>query len=169
MMSGKMDELKLEFDKFVKDRCATDEEGNPLQGDADSGDAEDNEPAPAFVQELEDALLAPAKCGFYLTRLDIKRAAERIDESLPIKERKKMVKALFRHTTDQQFLIDAFDEFNKHINGRILIYQDLANQFPASKPIFDDNIAKAKKVSVIFDQIVKDFEGFEPTFDPMMV
>jgi len=70
---------------------------------------------------LTSKLLAPAVSGVYLSRLDIKRIAEAIDESIPIKERMKMVKALFRHTVKRQYLVDAFTEVDKHINGRILI------------------------------------------------
>ncbi|MDX1295639.1 MAG: hypothetical protein R3302_05205, partial [Sulfurimonadaceae bacterium] len=92
-MNHEMNELRAEFDKFVRDKCSIDPEGQPTQ---DVGDAEDEEPVPAFVDELADKLLAPIHSGVYLSRLDIKRVAEGIDESLPIKERKKMIKALFR-------------------------------------------------------------------------
>lgn len=162
-----MNEFRAEFDKFVRDKCdfnPEDQMGNP-----DEGDAEDNAPAPAFVDALYDKLLAPSLSGVYLSRLDIKRVAEGIDESLPIKDRKKMIKALFRHTTKKEYLRKAFGEFNKHINGRVLIYEELAEAFPASKAIFDENIAKAKKTQKMFDQITEDFEEIEPTFDPMAI
>lgn len=162
-----MNEFRNEFDKFVREKCDLNPE-DAMQS-PDQGDAEDNEPAPAFVEELADKLLAPLHSGVYLSRLDIKRVAEGIDESLPIKERKKMIKALFRHTTKKAYLRKAFDEFNKHINGRVLIYQELAEAFPASKPIFDANIAKAKKTQKMFEQIIEDFEEIEPTFDPMSI
>jgi hypothetical protein len=121
------------------------------------------------VDELTDKLLSPYHCGAYLSRLDIKRVAEAIDESIPIKERKKMLKALFRHTTRQSYLRGAFDEFNRHFGGRILIYQELSEAFPASKPFFDENIAKIKMTQKILDQIVLDFEEIEPTDEPMMI
>ncbi|MDP3266615.1 MAG: hypothetical protein Q8M39_07285 [Sulfuricurvum sp.] len=63
----------------------------------------------------------------------------------------------------------AFDEFNRHFGGRILIYTELAEAFPASKAIFEDNIAKIKKAQKILDQIVEDYEEIEPTDEPMMV
>jgi hypothetical protein len=101
--------------------------------------------------------------------LDIKRVAEAIDESIPIKERKKMIKALFRHTTRKAYLRSAFDEFNRHFGGRILIYTELSEAFPASKPIFDENIAKIRKTQKILEQIVNDFEEIEPTEEAMMM
>ena len=138
-----LSDLRAEFDKFVKDKCSIDPEN--LEGqNPDAGDKEDEEPVPQFVDALTSKLLAPAISGVYLSRLDIKRVAEAIDESIPIKERLKMVRALFRHTTTKKYLEDAFNEINKHINGRILIYKELSEAFPASKSIFDEHVAKAK-------------------------
>ncbi|WP_345986534.1 hypothetical protein WCX49_05250 [Sulfurimonas sp. HSL-1656] len=164
-----LDDLKAEFDKFVREKCSTDESGNPVENERDAGDAVDDEPVPAFVDELENKLLAPALSGVYLSRIDIKRISQALDESLPIKERKKMVKALFRHTNSKAWLRGAFDEINNHINGRILIYRELSETFPATAPIFSEHIAKAEKTKKMFDQIVDDFEEIEPTDEPMMV
>ncbi|NOQ31189.1 MAG: hypothetical protein GQ570_08715 [Helicobacteraceae bacterium] len=162
------DELKLEFDKFVKQKCTTDGDFDEKNQNPDSGDKEDDEAVPAFVDEIADQMLAPAISGVYLSRIDIKRVAEAIDESLPIKERKKMIRALFRHTTTREYLRGAFDEFARHINGRVLIYQELSEAFPASKPVFDSFIAKSEKMSTLCDRIVEDFEEIDPTFEPML-
>jgi len=161
-----LSDLRAEFDKFVKDKCSLDQDQpqNP-----DSGDKEDEEPVPQFVDALTSRLLSPAHSGVYLSRLDIKRVAEAIDESIPIKERTKMVKALFRHTTKKEYLRGAFAEIDKHINGRILIYQELSEAFPASKDIFDKHINKAQKTMKMFHTIIEDFEEIEPTSDPMFV
>lgn len=159
-----LSDLRAEFDRFVRDKCDT--------ADCDTSTEAvnpDDEPVPAFVDELADKLLAPVHSGVYFSRLDLKRVAEAIDESLPIKERKKMIKALFRHTNSRDFLRRAFDEFNRHFNGRILIYQELSEAFPASKTIFDENIAKIHKTQKMLDQIVEDFEEIEPTYDPMVI
>ena len=164
-----INDLRAEFDKFVKNTCETDENGKMVQGDSDIGDQADEEPVPQFVDALTSKLLAPEQSGVYLSRLDIKRIAEAIDESIPIKERLKMVKSLFRHTTKKSYLEDAFKEVDKHINGRILIYTELSEAFPASKEVFDGHIEKAKKTMKMFDTIIEDFEEIEPTDDPMFV
>jgi len=166
-----LSDLRAEFDKFVKDKCPTDPEAGIGQGqqNPDAGDKEDEEPVPQFVDALTSKLLAPAISGVYLSRLDIKRIAEAIDESIPIKERLKMVKALFRHTTKKEYLRDAFAEIDRHINGRILIYTELSEAFPASKEIFDEYIRKAHKTMNMFNTIIEDFEEIEPTDDPMFV
>ncbi|MCD6173683.1 MAG: hypothetical protein J7J96_07845 [Sulfurimonas sp.] len=169
MNPNDISDLRAEFDKFVKDKCSLDPEAGENMQSPDMGDKEDEEPVPQFVDALTSKLLAPALSGVYLSRLDIKRVAEAIDESIPIKERTKMVKALFRHTTTQKYLKDAFAEVDKHINGRILIYTELGETFPASKEIFDTHILKAKKTMKMFDTIINDFEEIEPTDDPMFV
>ena len=156
MNPNDLSDLKAEFDKFVKDKCSLDPESGMNEQNPDMGDKEDEEPVPQFVDALTSKLLAPAHSGVYLSRLDIKRIAEAIDESIPIKERIKMVKALFRHTTKQQYLRYAFTEIDKHINGRILIYQELGETFPASKEIFDGHIEKAEKTMRMFNTIIED-------------
>lgn len=163
MKENDFSDLRAEFDEFVRGKCDTDTCEPGSENDPDE------EPVPGFVDELSEKLLAPYHCGAYLSRLDIKRVAEAIDESIPIKERRKMLKALFRHTTSKAYLRGAFDEFNRHFGGRILIYQELSSAFPASKSFFDDNISKIKMTQKIFDQIVEDFEEIEPTDEPMMI
>ncbi len=163
-----LSDLRAEFDKFVGDKCSLDPENSQAQN-RDVGDKEDEEPVPQFVDALTSKLLAPAVSGVYLSRLDIKRIAEAIDESIPIKERIKMVRSLFRHTTKKEYLRDAFAEIDKHINGRILIYQELSEAFPASKSIFDEHTKKAEKTMRMFSTIIEDFEEIEPTSDPMFV
>jgi len=169
MNQNDISDLRAEFDKFVQDKCSLDPEAGATEQNPDMGDKEDEEPVPQFVDALTSKLLAPAQSGVYLSRLDIKRVAEAIDESIPIKERIKMVKALFRHTTKEQYLKDAFTEIDKHINGRILIYTELSEAFPASKEIFDAHIKKAKKTMKMFDTIIEDFEEIAPTDNPLFV
>ncbi|MDY0234341.1 MAG: hypothetical protein RBS11_09945 [Sulfurimonas sp.] len=163
MKKDDFSDLRAEFDKFVSENCSLDDEKN----NQEAGDAEDEEAVPQFVDALTSKLLAPAVSGVYLSRLDIKRIAEAIDESIPIKERTKMVRALFRHTTRKEYLEGAFGEINKHINGRIMIYQELGETFGASKAIFDDYITKANKTKKMFQTIIEDFEEIEPSSDPL--
>lgn len=166
MKKDDFSDLRAEFDKFVTDNCSLEDEKLNSQ---DIGDKEDEEPVPQFVDALTSKLLAPAISGVYLSRLDIKRIAEAIDESIPIKERVKMVRALFRHTTKKEYLEAAFSEIDKHINGRIMIYEELGEAFKSSKSVFDDYIKKANKTKRMFQTIIDDFEEIEPTSDPMAI
>ena len=168
MNPNDLSDLRAEFDKFVSNKCSIDQDSAAAQN-PDAGDKVDEEPVPQFVDALTSKLLSPAQSGVYLSRLDIKRVAEGIDESIPIKERIKMVRTLFRHTTKKEYLKDAFEEIDKHINGRILIYKELSEAFPSSKSIFDGHIVKAKKTMKMFDTIIEDFEEIEPSSDPMFI
>jgi len=164
-----LSDLRAEFDKFVKEKCSLEPDDGADARSPDSGDAVDEEPVPQFVDALTSKLLAPSISGVYLSRIDIKRVAQAIDESIPIKERIKMVRALFRHTTKKEYLELAFNEIKKHINGRILIYRELAEAFPSSKYIFDTQIQKAQKTMQMFDTIIEDFEEIEPSSDPLAI
>jgi hypothetical protein len=168
MNHNDLSDLRVEFDKFVNNNCSLEPQEGRSQS-SETGDKEDEEPVPQFVDALTNILLAPAHSGVYLSRLDIKRIAEAIDESLPIKERIRMVRALFRHTTKREYLEMAFTEINRHINGRVLIYTELGEAFPSSKPIFDAHSKKAQKTMKMFKQIIEDFEEIEPTDDPMSI
>ncbi|MDF1880338.1 hypothetical protein JHD50_03295 [Sulfurimonas sp. MAG313] len=154
-----LDDLKAEFDKFVHESCIGEEQKQQAEEEADLDEA------PAFVDEISEKLLGPAHAGVYLSRLDIKRVAEAIDESLPIKERKRMIKSLMRHTTTKDYLRGAFGEFSKHINGRLAIYQELGDAFPSSKYIFDEFSVKAERTKKMFNRIIEDFEEFNPKED----
>jgi hypothetical protein len=162
-----IEDLKLEFDKFVREKCILGEDDSSTKNQ-NAGDTQDEEAVPAFVDDIADKLMSPEYSGVYLSRIDIKRVAEAIDESIPVKERKKMIKALFRHTTTKEYLRVAFDEFNRHINGRVLIYQELSEAFPSSKYIFDGYIEKTDKVKRFCDSVVENFEEIDPTFEPML-
>jgi hypothetical protein len=164
MNTADFSDLRAEFDAFVRGKC---EDGSCDTTAMGENGEEEDEYAPMFVDELSDKLLAPYHSGVYLSRLDIKRIAEAIDESIPIKERKKMVKALFRHTTRKAYLEEAFAEINRHLGGRELIYTELSEAFPASKKVFDDYIAKIHKTQKVLAQIIEDFEEIEPTDDPL--
>ncbi len=163
MKDMNLEELKAEFEKALQDDCLGDD------CSIDQANEDESAGVPLFVDLLNDKLLAPAISGVYLSRVDIKRVAEAIDESIPIKERAKMMKSLFRHTAKKEYLQKAFAEFNKHINARVLIYEQLGEEFASSKYIFDENIAKAKKIQRMFDQIVEDFEEIEATDEPMLI
>jgi hypothetical protein len=161
MKKEDLSDLRAEFEAFANGSCSTDQNQD--------GQNQEEEYTPQFVDALRVKLLAPAISGVYLSRLDIKRIAETIGESIPIKERGNMIKALFRHTTKKEYLREAFSEINRHINGRILIYKELGEAFVHSKEIFDEYINKAQKSIVMLEQIIEDFEEIEPTDDPMII
>jgi len=160
-----IDELKNEFDKFVMDRCVTNEQG---EDEIDAQEAED-EDIPNFVEELLKKLLSPSFSGVNLTRIDIKRIGTEMDYSLPIKERNKMFKAMMRHMVSKPELEQVFNVINKHIDGRLLIYKELGDTFPASKYIFDNYETKIEQTKKMLERIVRDFEEFDPNAESVIM
>jgi hypothetical protein len=158
-----LEDLKKEFEAMAGPCSLT------PQQQQDAGDGEDDEDIPHYVEELQKKLLAPAISGVYLTRVDLKRIADDLDESLPIKERKPMLRALMRHTTSKDSLREIFEVTNRYIDGRSLIYSELAEAFPASAGFFNDNQEKIAKTKKMFDRIVEDFEEIEMTDEAMLI
>ena len=158
-----INDLKKEFEAMAGPCTLTPEQ------DRQNQEEEDAEDIPYYVEELQKKLLAPILSGVYLTRIDLKRIADDLDESLPIKERKPMLRALMRHTTSKVTLQEIFDVINRYIDGRALIYEELIENFPASAGFFKANLEKIDKTKKMFERIVEDFEDIELTDEPMII
>lgn len=160
-----LDDLRKEFEQMAGS-CTLNPEQEQQRRDEED---EENEDIPNYIEELQKKLLAPSIAGVYLTRIDLKRIADDLDESLPIKDRKKMLRALMRHTTTGETLQEIFDVTNRYIDGRALIYEELAQSFPASASIFEGYIAKSNKTKKMFERIVEDFEDMDITDEAMEI
>ncbi len=158
-----INDLKREFEQMAGSCTLT------PQQEQDANEQEEDEDIPFYVEELQKKLLAPAISGVYLTRIDLKRISDDLDESLPIKERKPMLRALMRHTTNKETLSEIFEVMNRYIGGRILIYEELKEAFPASAGFFDEKLTKIEKTQKMFDRIVEDFEDIDITDEPMVI
>jgi len=78
-----------------------------------------------------------------------------------------MLKALLRHKQTKAELELLFNEFIPHLNGRILIYQEIAETYPASSHIFKGYISKVEKMKSTFTRIIEDFEDMNPDANPI--
>ncbi len=165
MNMSDIEDLKREFDQLAGSCTLTPEQEQNAKDQAE----EDDEEIPYYVEELHKKLLAPSISGVYLTRIDLKRISDDLDESLPIKERKPMLKALMRHTTSKETLEEIFDVMTRYIDGRTVIYQELLDTFPASAGFFQDNLDKIEKSKRMFTRIVEDFEEMDLTDEPMSI
>lgn len=162
MNASDIEDLKKEFEAMAGPCTMTPEQDR-------ANEEADEEDIPYYVEELQKKLLAPALSGVYLTRIDLKRIADDLEESLPIKERKPMLRALMRHTTNKETLQEIFDVMNRYIDGRTLIYTEMIDSFPASAGFFNENLKKIEKTKQMFERIVEDFEELEITDEPMII
>lgn len=159
-----LEDLKKEFEAMAGG-CTL----SPDQENKQNNEEEDDEDIPHYVEELQKKLLAPSISGVYLTRIDLKRIADDLEESLPIKERKPMLRALMRHTTSKTTLTEIFTVINRYIDGRLLIYRELSESFPASSGFFNEQEVKIAKTKKMFLRIVEDFEEIELTDESLML
>jgi len=152
--------LRNEFENFVAEKCSTEDcsvDGEEIPSDE----------LPYFTDELSQKLLAPAISGVNLSKIDLKRISDILEDSIAIQERKRMLKALLRHKQRKSELKLLFDNMVPHLNGRILIYREIAKSYPSSASIFNGYILKAENMKRTFIRIVEDFEDMNPEADPI--
>jgi hypothetical protein len=162
-MDKNIESLRNEFEKFVVEKCSTDDGSCETDINEDIPDEE----LPYFTDELSQKLLAPQYSGVNLSRVDLKRISDTLGDSVAIKDRKKMLKAILRHKQRGEELELLFNEIELHLNGRILIYREISENYPQSTEIFEDYIDKIERMKRIFKRIVDDFEDISPDSQPI--
>jgi hypothetical protein len=153
--------LRQEFENFVAEKCTT------ADCSTEGNEEIPEDELPYFTDELSKKLLAPAIAGVNLSRVDLKRVSDILEDSIAIQERKRMLKALLRHKQTKAELKKLFDNIEPHLNGRLLIYKEIAENYPASAHIFNDYISKVENMKLTFKRIVEDFEEMNPDADPI--
>jgi len=161
LVNGDINSLRSEFESFVAEKCST--EDCSVDGNEDIP----TEELPYFTDELSQKLLAPAISGVNLSKIDLKRISDILEDSIAIQERKRMLKALLRHKQTKVELKLLFDNIELHLNGRVLIYQEIAENYLSSAHIFNGYIAKIEKMKQTFNRIVDDFEDMNSEADPI--
>ncbi len=143
-MEINFDDLKKEFEDFKKTNC--------------ENECEENIEDESFIQSVQKMMLAPANCGVYFSRLDIKVIGLEFDEDVQIRERKRMLRDITRAITSKESLEQFFDIVKKHTDAKLAIYEELTQNFPASKKIFKDKFEKAEKFKKSLDKILNEWE-----------
>jgi len=141
------DELKKEFEAFKsnKEQCELEECGE------DSG----------FIEQIQKEMLAPAKCGVYFSRLDIKVIGLMIGEDVQVRERKRMVRDILRSITTKEGFQNFIDAVDEVAQSKIKIYDELSIHFPSSKPIFTQKKERYNRFQKILSNILEEFEEVE--------
>ena len=141
------DDLKKEFENF-DEKCLI----NPKE------DEEEELEGDSFIEIIRKDMLTPAICGFYFSRLDIKAASNLFGESVQVRERRRMLRDLLKSILSKDDMEKLFDIFKAQIDHKLSIYKELAENFPASKEIFEENIKKAEKFKRKLDKILNEFD-----------
>lgn len=147
-----IDDLRAEFealqngnDAFCSDgSCASEEEV-------------DLRDYPSYTEALYAKLVAPHVSGIYLSRWDIKDIANAAGDSMSIHPRKRMFELLMKFAVSQERMQLVLDALEAHMRDKMAIYEELAESFPHSAPIFQEKIAKAEKTIKLFPQIMNEY------------
>ena len=146
-----IEDLRAEFeamkngDAFCSDgSCSTDEEV-------------DLRDYPSYTEALYAKLVAPHVSGIYLSRWDIKDIAQSAGDSMSIHPRKRMFELLMKFAVSQERMQLVLDALEAHMRGKMEIYEELAEDFPHSAPIFQEKIDKAEKTIKLFPQIMNEY------------
>lgn len=146
-----MEDLRKEFENFsineevcVDGSCVSDEEG-------------DLKDYPSYTEALYAKLVSPTVSGIYVSRWDIKDIALVAGDSMAIHPRKRMFEMLMNYATTKENMQAVLDALGKHMEDKIVIYEELIQDFPASEEIFQPKIDKARKTMKLFPQIIEEY------------
>ena len=153
-MDINFDDLKKEFDAI---KNAQDFKEEACEIGCDTGEGEEL----GFIETIQKYMLAPANCGIYFSRLDIKVIGLGIEEDVQVRERKRMLRDILRSITNK----DEFEAFVRMVqeiaDEKIGVYDELALHFPHSKDIFEEKKKKFDTFMQVLGNIARDFEGVE--------
>jgi len=149
-MQRNIEDLKKEFENFKMD-------DNCVDGSCASDEQEDLKDYPDYTQALYAKLMPPAKSGVYISRWDIKDIALQAGDSMAIHPRKRMFEMLMKYAVSKENMTQVLDAMEKHINEKIAIYEELMENFPASKEIFEPQITKAQQTIKMLPNVLDEY------------
>ena len=143
-----IEDLKKEFENFqINEEACVD----------GSCELEDLRDYPSYTDALYAKLVAPHVSGIYVSRWDIKEIAEAAGESMAIHPRKRMFELLMKYASNRKNMKRVLDALENHFEEKIAVYEELMENFPASREIFEPKIEKARKTMRLFPQILDEY------------
>ena len=143
-----IEDLKKEFENFQINEEAC------IDGSCELEDLRDY---PSYTDALYAKLVAPHVSGIYVSRWDIKEIAEAAGESMAIHPRKRMFELLMKYASNRKNMKRVLDALENHFEEKIAVYEELMENFPASREIFEPKIEKARKTMRLFPQILDEY------------
>ncbi len=140
--------LKEEFKNF---------DPNCIDGSCEAEEEVDLKDYPSYTEALYAKLIAPHVSGIYISRWDIKDIALVAGESMAIHPRKRMFELVMKFATTKENMQLFLDALENHMEDKISIYEELIEQFPSSRDIFQPKIDKANKTMKLFPMIIDEY------------
>jgi len=147
-----MDSIRKEFEDFRNNcgsACSTEEE-EALEEELEDEDG--------FIGTVQKYLLAPNRCGVYLSRLDIKAIGLAFNENVQVRERKRMLRDILKAVTSKEKLEEIFSVIKEAVDTKVASYNSLVQEFPTSQELFEDKIKKAENFKKVLDTIVQEID-----------
>ena len=146
-----LDELRADFEALKNSEFACND------GSCSTDEEIDLKDYPSYTEALYAKIMPPSISGIYLSRWDIKEIAQVAGDSMSIHPRKRMFELLMKYAVSQERMQLVLDGLEEHMRGKMDIYQEFADSFPHSAPIFEAKIEKAEKTIKLFPQIMKEY------------
>ncbi len=149
-MKFNMEDLRKEFDAL---KAARD-----IKEEACEIGCEEIQEEEGFMEAVPKYMLAPANCGVYFSRLDIKVIGLMVGENVQVRERKRMLRDILRSVTSKESLAQLFEVIDEVAEEKVSVYRQLIEMFPASKDVLEDKIAKKERFKKALDTILAEFD-----------
>jgi len=146
-----IEDLRKEFENF-------DSNGEfCVDGSCEAEEGADLKDYPDYTEALYAKLVAPHVSGIYISRWDIKDIALAAGESMAIHPRKRMFELVMKFAVTKENMQRFLEALENHMNEKITIYEELMEQFPASREVFAPKVEKARKTIRLFPQILEEY------------
>ncbi len=151
----KFDNLREEFENLADSKRAE------CAFECDTEEAPQEE-YPDFVRELTLKMMAPAKCGVYFSKKDIREIGRSFGEMIALKPRERMLKDLLGSVHDAKEMENLFDLVKNHIDLKLAVYDELSDTFGRSRPFFETRKRKAHQLKAALDRILDEIKNESP-------
>lgn len=145
-----MNEFRKEFEAIKQQSMMNCEDG--------SCDLEDEyEDYPDYLKAIYHEIMPPVKSGIYFSRWDLKNMALGLDESFALDVRERMFKKFMQWIATPEDMLKVIEQFEGLMDMKCDLYREYSERYPATKPIFDEKIAKAEKAKRYLHKVYEDF------------
>jgi len=139
--------LREEFDKIRKQNQEC-EDG--------SCETEFEEDYPDYLIEITTKMLSPARCGISFSKKDIRFIASKIDESISLKQRQRMLTDILKSVFTIQEMEKLFTIIKSIIDIKLANYDELSTTFASSEKFFTPHKKLALRFKDRLDEILKE-------------
>ncbi|MRI83727.1 MAG: hypothetical protein C6I00_04830 [Nitratiruptor sp.] len=112
----------------------------------------------SFIDVVQKYMLAPARCGVYYSRLDMKVIGLRFGEDVQVRQRAWMLRDILRAVTSKGELEELFAIIKEVGGEKVAVYDELASHFPHAAPLFQKHKERFEGFCQELDRIVEEME-----------